>query len=241
MIRGIEGAGVFVRQIGHVPPEYLREHGIRWICVPVRVSGGRAANRDRSWYERALEADLIVTTFDWLPAPRGYARGLADAIRFSKDVGARAFIMNAEREFRGHPREAADYADMARAEVGDMALGLVSYSIPSTIRDFPWREFAERSAFGIPEVYDREGAFDPHYDDRAIEGYRAAGFRHVIPACGIYQRDTPESPFRWRTPEEVRRHLAIFRSTKPEAWLAWPIGKRRPPAPVLRALAEGWR
>lgn len=238
--RGLAGAGLFVRQAANIDPARLRELGIRWVCVSIRVQRG-SMNRDLAWYRRALAVDLVLTAFDWLPHPSTWRSGFDDAIAFARDAGCVAFILNAEKDFRGRANHAAAEAYAARADElrGDMALGLVSYSQPQTVRDFPWAAFAERCEIGIPEVYDREGAYDPRYDDRAIGGYREAGFRHVFPACGIYQRDTTSSPWRWRKPDEVRRHMAIYEQP-PEAWLAWPIGADMPPEATLRALADPW-
>ena len=224
-----EGAGLFLRDKDHLP----EEHPLDWVSVAVRTRG-RRTNRGRQWYADRQALDL--SCWDWFPDvddPAG--PGLAEAVEFAASVGARSFILNAEKDFRGRKAAALLYASSARAHCQrlGLSLGLVSYSVPSTVRNFPWLEFARFCDFGIPEVYDREGAFDPRYPRRAIDSWRAAGFRCIVPACGIYQRDNG-GPFRWRTPEEVRHHLALF----PEhtARIAWGL-KGSAPRGTLEALS----
>lgn len=108
------------------------------------------------------------------------------------------------------------------ADAHGMSLGLVSYSIPQTIRNFPWGDFAAVVDYGMPEIYDRFGSYDPKYPSRAIKGYEAAGFREVVPACAIYVKRLGGG-WRWRSRAEIERHLALF--PKPlRSVCAWTIG-----------------
>lgn len=224
------GAGVFLRSLRHMSPELASELG--HVAVPVDVRG-RNTNRDRSWY---AAAQCAVLAWSWFTDD---AREFEEAIAFAADIGAVAFIINGEKGLRGRPRVAARLADTARTECDrhGLRLGLVSYSVPQTVKNFPWRPFAEVCDFGMPEIYDREGAFDSRYPARAIDGYESAGFRRVLPACGVYQRRDNGKGFRWRTDAEIARHLALFPASADPARTAWTIGGKVP-ARVVRALAR---
>lgn len=211
---------MFVRRSRDLPAS-LDWHSI---CVRTR---GRPCNTAHESAESA---------WDWFPDPNDPAGpSLASAVERAAQMGARSFIMNAEKEFRGRPRAALEYASAARAHTArlGMFLGLVSYSVPSTVRNFPWAEFAEYCDFGVPEIYDREGRFDPKYPPRAIKSWTEHGF-DVLPACGLYQRDHG-GPWRWRTEAEMLKHLGLFPCN--EARIAWPI-KGRPPAGTVRGLVS---
>ncbi|MEQ8892722.1 MAG: hypothetical protein RID93_34055, partial [Sandaracinaceae bacterium] len=202
------GAGVFLRQLAHLDPGLASE--LDHVAAPVDVKG-RNVNRDLSWY---AHADCDVMAWSWFTRDPGEIR---EAVEFAAEIGAAAFIINGEKELRKRPRVASSIAEAAR-EVCDahgLRLGVVTYSVPQTVRDFPWEAFAALCDFGMPEIYDREGAYDPAYPARAIDGFYEAGFRRVLPACGAYVRNGKPDPsrrarWRWRREAEIGRHLALF-------------------------------
>lgn len=234
------GAGLFLRADDFLEPELASELG--HVAIPVDVRG-KNANRDRDWYRNAKCA---VLGWSWFTTDPGEFR---EAIQFTASVGGVAFIVNGEKELRGrsHHPTAKRIVDVCRSACDDagIALGLVSYSVPQTVRDFPWQVFAEACDFGMPEIYDREGQFDRGYPHRAVEGYEKAGFRRVLTACGVYQRDHG-GPWRWRTDAEIERHLDLFpedpyaHPTLGPARTAWTLGGKVP-ARVVRGLVRAVR
>ena len=220
------GAGVFLRQLRFLSPALASELG--HVAVPVDIRG-RNTNRDEDWYH---EARCALLGWSWFTTDPGE---IVEAIAFTAHVGGRAFLINGEKELRSKPKTAAIIAAHARRECDKhgIALGLVSFARPSIVRSFPWAEFAAVCDFGMPEVYDRRAAFEPSYPRDAIEDYRRAGFARVLPACGAYQ--TREGGgWRWRTPEELARHLALFPAGGSRT--AWTLGGSKIPARVIRAL-----
>lgn len=233
------GAGLFLRKLGHLAPDVAAEH-LDWTCVAVR-NGKRRCNRARSWYDDASSRGLTLATWDWLCPIGEDVRGVDEAVRFAASVGARLHVLNIEKPHRGRRDATLRYAEAARkaCDAHGIALGLVSYSVTSTIRDLPWRELAALCDVGMPEAYDRKGEYLAGYPSRAIASYRAEGFRQVVPCCGIYMRahGDPKRTWRWRTPAEIARHLALF--PRPlSSVCAWPIAGRVP-ADRLAALAAG--
>jgi hypothetical protein len=230
-----DGPGIFLRDLKDLSPE-TAARWLTWVAVPV-LTKGRRTNRDLDWYARFQDLGGRVVCWSWFDAPDQAPERLREAFQFASGLGAVSFILNGEKGWRG--RSAVKYVEQARAlaDRHGMSLGLVSYSIPRSIRDFPWADFAERVDFGMPEVYDRRGAYDPKYPRQAIEGYEAAGFETVVPACAIYVRG--DGRWRWRTAQEIARHLALF--PRPlRSVCAWTIGTRSTiPEACLSALAGG--
>jgi hypothetical protein len=228
-----DGPGIFLRVLRALSPE-VAARWLTWVAVPVLVRG-RKANRDEEWCTRFRAAGGSIVCWSWFDAPDQAPRRLEEAFAFAARVGAVSFILNGEKGWRKHSAE--EYASRARAlaYAYDMSLGLVSYSIPRSIRDFPWADFAKYVDYGMPEIYDRRGAYDPRYPRQAMEGYRTAGFREVVPACALYVR-RDGGGWRWRTDPEIARHLSLFPDLR--SVCAWTIGTRRQiPEAALSALA----
>lgn len=233
------GGGLFLRADDFLEPELASE--LDHVAIPVDLKG-RNINRDRAWYR---EAECAVLGWAWFTTDPGEFR---EAIEFTASIGGRAFIINGEKELRGRRDVARRIAEACRRACDDVGLplGLVSYSIPQTVTDFPWRVFAEVCDFGMPEVYDREGTYDPNYPRRAIEGYQKAGFARVLTACGVYRRDDDRAGWRWRTEAEIERHLALFPAdphAHPElgpSRTAWTLGGQVPER-VVRGLMRAVR
>jgi len=217
-----DGRGIFLRTLRAIAPEIAARH-LSFIAVPVLVRGV-PRNRSREWFDRFQGEVIAWSWFDAGPEK------LPEAFRFAASIGASTFVLNAEKGWRG--RSAVKYAERARVLANErgMALGLVSYARPGVVRDFPWADFAARVDFGMPEIYDRRGVYDPKYPGTAIAEYLAAGFREVLPACGIYVR-REGGGWRYRTGGEMSRHLAYF---PPGPVCAWTLGGRIPE----RTLAE---
>lgn len=231
-----EGAGMFVRALPHYP-EYADKH-LDWISVCV-LKEGRIVSRDTAWWAARRDAGLQLSAWDWFPDPDNPTKNLEQAIQFAAEQGCTSFILNAEKAFRGRPRPAAVYAGTARGlcDRYGLLLGLVSYSVPDTVRDFPWDTFAKYCDFGVPEIYDRQHQLDPDYPERAYRSWLKAGFKDIVFGCAIYRGRRSDSGWvwRWRTPEMVADHLDLFPEDM-RAWIAWPLAGK-PPEPTLRALA----
>lgn len=222
------GRGLFVRSLAAISPEDASRLG--HVAVPVDVRG-RNINRALAWYAKATTRKIA---WSWFTIDPGEFR---EAIAFAAQIGASAFVVNGEKELRGKPQTARLIAALARQECDrhGLALGLVSYSIPGTVTDFPWSVFARHCHFGMPEVYDREGRYDPTYPRRAIASWHAHGFGPLLPAGAVYQREDDGQGWRWRTPEEIARHLALFPDGAPDV-TCWTLGNTIPES-VIAALA----
>lgn len=225
--------GLYVRRTAHLPSS--RAIGLGHVAVPV-VLEEKPLNRrmlDLGWYERVRGHGCKIVCWSWFCTDPAAIR---EAIAFAASVGAVAFMINGEKELRGQPLEAERIAQVARKECDKhgMLLGLVSYSIPKTVRDFPWAVFARYCDFGQPECYDRFATFDPEYDDRARAGYLGAGFRAVLDAGGAYQKQDDGTGWRWRTPAEIDRHVAQF-DGRPVT--LWTLGQTIPRS-VVQALVR---
>ena len=219
------GRGMFLRRLQDLDPLTT---GLDWVCVPVIQSERKKCNRDTKWYQKARDAGLVLTAFDWMPDADNWEKGLDEAVEFAAAQGCVSFILNAEKEFRKHQKSCEEYARFSRSlcDHYGIKLGFVSYSVPATIKDLNWEAFAEYCDFGIPEIYDRYHELDPDYPIRAIEGYEEVGFKVVIPACGIYRFENDKA--RWRTAREVDEHLSLFPDTS--TLLAWALRGQVPTA-----------
>lgn len=227
----MRGAGLFVRALSDIPAKRARRH-LDWAAICVTSGNGRVNRRHlREWIETFDKPVALWTWFTTSP------KAIAEAAALAGEVGAVALILNAEREIRGRPDVARRMLDAVPL---DLPVGLVSYAVLTNIRDFPVEPFADRCAFGVPEIYDREGRYDPAYPGRAIRAWESLGFARVIPACGLYERDSIGERFHWREPQEIARHLALF-PPGTDTVIGWPIkaGRKGIPARVLRALKAG--
>jgi len=229
-----EGAGLFVRDLDDLDPE-TAARWLPWVAVCVSVED-RKTNRSRAWFERYQRAGGRVAVWTWFSTD---ADVISEAIAFGASVGALWYVLNGEKELRGRHALARRLAAHARSSCDQHGLGfgLVSYSVAHTVRDFPWRAFADLCDFGMPEIYDRRGSYDPDYPRIAIESWRDEGFRRIVPACGIYVRRAAGG-WRWRTAAEILRHVGLFPSEHRGAICAWPIGtKGQMPESALIALS----
>lgn len=225
-----KGAGVFVRVNSQVTEYALDE--LDWLCICV-LGKGQARNRTEWLWRQARARGIGLSAWDWFPRPDNPTKGLNAAMRFAAEQGATSFVLNAEKGFLGRKETAKVYASTARELADDLGLdlGFTSYAEPSTVKLFPWEVFADHCDFGIPQIYDRENKFDPTYPRRSIQDWSRAGFRAVVPGCGIYwgreKADGDGWSWYWRDEEMVRRHLALFPSDM-DAWVAWPLSGSLP-------------
>jgi hypothetical protein len=239
------GVGVFVRRLRDWPIEIISRFG--WCCVAIVTAERKAINRDLAWYEAARAAGVTITTMDWLPAPTSWHRGLADAIAFSAEVGAEAYVIDAEREWKGEDDEARRYlaaaAKMTETITPHVRLGFTSYALCSPHPTIPWRTFLGGTEIAIAQAYDREHALKRGYAERAIAEYEERGARRVVVGRGAYRRELARSPggkprVRWRTALEIEQHAATTPASGHVGTCFWPpVG--RPPAAVLDAITNG--
>ena len=206
------------------------------MCVAVTYAQRRTNRRRMDWYARARAAGLDVVCWSWFTTDPDV---LAEAVAFAAGVEAKAFVINGEKELRRHHDTAHTLAATGRRVCDEhgLSLGLVSYSIPETVKDFPWETFAEVCDFGMPEIYDREGQYDPTYPPRAMRSWRHSKFQNSVPCCGVYTRKSlSPARFRWRTNAEIERHLALFDLDTAGTVCAWGLGNW--PGRVLKAMGR---
>lgn len=208
------GNGLYIRQQVHLEPARAKPLG--HVAIPLTV-GDKQVNRTDLWFKKVQATGCKVIAWTWFTMSPRIVR---EAVIRAAHIGAVAFMINGEKELRGKKKEARLLVDVARVECdkASMPLGLVSYSIPQSVRDFPFEVFAPVCDFGQPESYDGEGKYDPEYDDRARAGYIAAGFRYVLDAGGAYVRDAVTKKHRWRREDELERHLAAFEGRPVTLW-----------------------
>lgn len=227
------GPGIFLRDLDDVAPEVAAAH-ISWVAVPV-TKGNRRVNRDRDWYRRFREAGGRVCVWSWFTTDPAK---ITAAVKFGAEVGAEWFMINAEKELRGEPELAERLVRAARTacDAHGPMLGLSSYSVTTTIRDFPWRAFSALCDFGSPQIYDRRGAYDPKYPRRALRSWYTKGFRKLVAGVGLHVRRQPRG-WRYRSRDELGRHLGLFPAAYRPTVVGWTLGTRgRIPERVLRDL-----
>ena len=88
--------------------------------------------------------------YGWPGFAERYAQQAID--RFHQ-LGLDGLMINAEKEYKGKPKEANDYASILRARLPDVPIGLSSYRYPSYHSDFPFWEFARWCDYHSPQVY----------------------------------------------------------------------------------------
>lgn len=230
------GTGAFVRRVQDWPLEVVRRFG--WVCVAVINSNRAAMNRDRAWFEAVRSAGVAITVMDWLPAPANWGKGLASAVAFAREVGALAYVIDGELEWKGkHAVAAAAFvAEVARLGA-EVRPGFTSYSLPTSHPTLPWRAFLEHAALAIPQPYDRFLNAAPGYAERACEEYRARGAVRIACGRGAHRADDPATPQveAWRTPDQLRAHRAL---TPPAGIVgtAWWFPAGRPSAERVDAI-----
>lgn len=234
---GLEGKGLFARNVSDNSAEVLAKH-FDWLCVPMISSESRAKiNRNRAFYTKARELGLVITGFDWLPPIAGFINGLQDAIAFCADVGGRAFVLDAEAAFKGHPDEAAQYVNAARrfCDQYGIKLGFTSFGGAYGFPTMPWSVFCKGTDFSIPQTYDNDHALDPNYMPRSIAAYRQYGASRIILGLGLYRETSPGSgSYRWRQPVELKAHLQLV-PPGINSVVFWPLAGAIP-APALAEL-----
>lgn len=201
-----------------------RSAGFAWIS-PV-LEPGRAI-----WNEAiadALEAEGLPVHPTWiLPRPDDWRARLPAFVRRCARFGARAPILDPEREWRGRTNEEAR-AFVAAVADHFPATMITSYGTPQAIRDFPWRGFLETTDDAFPQLYDRDLYFEgAPYFDRGRRGYEARGARRVDVAGSMWRHALPRG---MKSPAELARHLLQIPETP--ARILWA------PAPIT---ADRWR
>lgn len=245
---GMCGTGLFLPLTHQIDPT---EAGRRldWVCVKVIGARRQRVNRDAIWYEKARAAGVSITVFDALPDDSNWSQGLADAIAFAASVGASTYVIDAEPEKEegaeiepdGRTRmwlhaheEAHRFIQTAKelcAKHG-MHVGFTGWGPGTGGDDFPWHEFCAETDVSIPQTYDSSGGYDPSYMPRSVARYRANGAVRIVLGVGAYQK-TPA--LRWRTPAELRRHIALVPSDIC-GMVFWPLGGTTLPPEVYTTL-----
>ena len=91
----------------------------------------------------------------------------------------------------------------------------------------------------IPQTYDRNAEYDPHYMQRSIDRYRANGAGKIILGLGAYKSRGCASGANncWRTPDELRRHVALVPSSI-AGMVFWPLAGVTIPSSVYNTLGQ---
>lgn len=189
-----------------------RAGGLRWGMPVVSrpASDGRIITKLREAdYWRAFSDARIPLWGCWL-LPYPSSTLALDACRFCEDMarlGARGCVIDPELRFKGQPDAAAELSGAMRENTRRLGLGyaVTSYSVASGHPTFPWREFSDCDS-GIAQTYDRDNAFEAGYVARALDSWRAEGFRDVIPCRGLNDHARNAT----KTAADLRRHFELL-------------------------------
>lgn len=249
----VHGRALFVRRWGTLPgaerlsarqwAELYRSLGFEWACVIIAWGGtGEGAsdvNRQRDYYAALRDVGVDVWTCWALPTPMDSERALGaraeGVLDFSESVGATGLVIDPERGWRSL-RDRAAYLNRKCHQRAALRYGFTSYGNPAGQPGFPFREFLAGCDLTIPQTYDRDLNFRASYARDAIRAYRdrgaPSGTQFAMGAGTWVHRGTAPPDGRPKTPDELRRHLALL----PDGpIIAWPYGTL--PESALRLIA----
>lgn len=213
---------LFVRQTRWAPKEVTSLFD--GLIIATRYDQ-RPINRHHAYWQ---DAPVPTVGMCWLPLPGLWRDGLAEQIHFLRDVGAKAFCINAEPlpgkaprrwegrhdEMRTMMAEARRLCDAARIETW-----VSSWANPSARKSFPWSEMIAPAHVCIPQPYEVHGRSGPEYVADVIAQWRDYGAKRIILGRGLHELDRTDGDA-WRTPEQIREHRTSTPKGMGEAW--WP-------------------
>lgn len=230
------GTGVFVRRLHDYPIEILARFG--WAIVPVINAGRAELNRDPAWWADARAAGVRLVAMDWLPTPTRMVTGHAEAVAWSAEHGAIAWLIDAEAEWHHRPVPAAALVAEARqlCDAHGLGLGLTSLAMLPDRRE--WEILVAGCAdLSVPQPYDRYGAYEADYAARSVDRWQRLGAQRIAVGRGAFVDPDGVGPekARWRSPQEIERHRA---TTPPGLATAWWPPAGRPSARVVDAIVR---
>lgn len=195
------GKGMFIRALAHTgTPQravaQAKKVGLRWVAIqrcwqytdrPTQRLNGASLAR----YASAFQAAGIDVWLWGFPVPGKHEEFNGLLLDSAREVRARGVIVDAEKPFRAARTRSAATKLMSilldAAHADNLAVGFTSYGAPDHHPKFPWKSFAGAD-FGIPQIYEATGQapFSPDYPRRAVERWRALGFRAIVPASAAY-------------------------------------------------------
>ncbi len=210
----LNGKGFYIWNIqntegGDIPRivSMAREAGLSHVLV--KIADGIQAFNIRNGVDLAfLLVDALqdagIEVWGWqyiygnLPAQEA-----AMAARRIQQTGVTGFVINAEKEMKGKPTQAAAYLNALKSAVS-IPLGLSSYRWPSYHPDFPWVQFLSRVDVNLPQVYWLQ-AHNPSYQlQRTFDEFRQSRYPQVpiIPTGAAFLE------YGWYpTPDEIEAFL----------------------------------
>lgn len=128
--------------------------GLAHVLVKI-ADGSRPYNGDLWPLVEALRTAGIGVwgwqyTYGTDPGPKEEAEFAASRVR---QFGLDGFAIDAEREYKGHPSRATEYANALRAGLPNLPIALSSFYLPDNHPDFPWQEFLAKCDLNMPQVY----------------------------------------------------------------------------------------
>jgi hypothetical protein len=211
-----KGKGMFVRSLRHTgtPAQMIAQMNkanLDWVCIQYVWQFEDPDNSDKDTryvnrsnlkqYTDALHAaGKTVWVWGW-PVP-GEEQKFLDGMLWAVDTAkAKGLMINAERPYLGNPAAATKLMQMIQPECRKRGIlaGLSSYGAAHFVRRFPWREFAEYSDFGSPQMYDPDNNLGPAWPQDCWEAWKKVGFKHLIASSGCFNK----------TPKQMNDLLAV--------------------------------
>jgi hypothetical protein len=164
-------------------------------------------NKDMVRYARAFrKAGIRVWLWAWpVPTKAGEIAGLYQSAR-AGGIKPHGLILDPEGPYYGKRHDDHARRDLEVWQALNVPLGITSYGGgPPNHPSFAWHVWS-RTDFGIPQIYDSKHALGAAYPGRAMNSWRAAGWKRLIPAWGASNKHAPDD-MRWHirnTPPEYK-------------------------------------
>lgn len=221
-----KGKGMFIRSWDHCEsPEKLRsrivEGGLSWVCV---LRYCQYEDGEDLFNGNDEDLDGFITTLKnencdlWLwgrPFPGREEEFISQMDNSISHLGAFGIILDC--------KDGADWAGHSAKKLMDLALGTgttVGVSCDGGVwknPSLPMEEWA-RADFGIPQIYEAHGTWDPDFPQDAVNAWQQAGFRHVVPATGSFVPHMDELLQRIPTPEQAIVFWDWYFTTRNSRW-----------------------
>ena len=122
--------------------------------VLIKVADGRSKyNGDLSvLVNRLIDAGISVWAWQYTYGTHAEEEAGFAATRFG-ELPYAGFVVDAEKEYKGHPSRAERYMGRLRELLPDAAVALSSYYLPDYHATFPWSEFLAQCDINMPQVY----------------------------------------------------------------------------------------
>ena len=115
------------------------------------------------------------------------------AIQRVRQTGVDGYVIDAEREYKvpGKDRAAASFMSRMRLSLPAFPIALCSYRFPSYHPQLPWREFLEKCAYNMPQVYWQSNHNPADQLTRSVNEFQnVTPLRPIIPVGSAYKAGT---------------------------------------------------